>query len=463
MVERRGFLMNNQKSKIENRQSTPDSSFILHPSSFDVIIVGGGPAGATLAALLAGEGWSVALLDRAQFPRDKACGEFLTPQAARLLKQPGVWQTLRAQGLRDVSATVLVAPDGRQVEHAPLTGEPAGYALRRTVLDVALLQHAREKGAFVEEGFGVRELCRNEDGRVIGVAGRDKTGEIRTLHARLIVGADGTHSLVARQLNLVKPIPRLQRIALVAHWQGDIGGRRDTIEMRTHGPLVCGLGFPGEEQSSPQPPAPSPKKAWEKGSRSISYSQVNTVCANTTFVVPNDYAPQIAGRAEEWIEQTLTTCFPDLAERLSPAAGTLKVRAVGCFGHRSHSPIADGALLVGDAATFIDPFTGEGVYFCLRGAQLAAETIHSALQKNDTSRRGLRNYAQLRQELARRYLLIDLVQTVVRTPALFNPLAKRLERFPGAAERLLQILGDTRPPEHVLHPMLLWRLFAPCF
>ena len=409
---------------------------------FDVIIVGGGPAGASLAALLAEQGWSVALLDRAKFPRDKACGEFLTPQAAKLLRQFGVWDTLRTQGLRDVNATVLVAPDGRQVAHAPLGGEPAGYGLRRTVLDAALLQHARAKGAVVEEGFAVRELCRNEDGRVTGINGRDREGETRTLYAKLVVGADGTHSLVARQLELVKPIPRLQRIALVAHWQGNIGGRRDTIEMRTHGPLVCGLGFPGADDGS---------------------LETNAVCANTTFVVPNHYAPQIAGRAEEWIEQTLTAHFPDLAARLSPASGSLTVRAIGCFGHRSHSPLADGVLLVGDAATFIDPFTGEGVYFCLRGAQLAAEVICDALRRGDTSRHALRAYATLRQELARRYLLIDMVQSVVRTPALFNPLARRLERFPGATDRLLQILGDTRPATHVLHPGLLWRLFAPCF
>ena len=414
---------------------------------FDVVIVGGGPAGATLAATLAGAGWSVALLDRARFPRDKACGEFLTPQAARLLRPLGVWNDLRAQGLRDVHATVLVAPDGRQVEHAPLDGEPTGYALRRVVLDAALLQHARNQGAMVEEGFAVRELCCNETGQVIGVTGRDSAGETRTLHARLVVGADGTHSLVARQLHLVKPIPRLQRIALVAHWQGNIGGRRDTIEMRTHGPLVCGLGFPGGDGGI---------------STETNGVESNIGCANTTFVVPSHYAPQLAGRAEEWIEQTLTSHFPDLAARLS-SSDKPQIRTVGCFGHRSHSPVADGALLVGDAATFIDPFTGEGVYFCLRGAQLAAEVIHSALQKNDMSRTALRPYVTLRQELARRYLLIDLVQTVVRTPALFNPLAKKLERYPGATERLLQILGDTRPAAHVLHPLLLWRLFAPCF
>ncbi len=438
--------MNNSLNSIGNRQSKIENphplSFILHPSSFDVIIVGGGPAGAATAAWLAEAGWSVALLDRARFPRDKACGEFLTPQAAHLLRQLGVWETLREQGMREVRATLLVAPDGRQVEHAPLEGGPAGYALRRTVLDSLLLQHARDKGVIVEEGFAVRELCRNDDGSVTGVTGKNSGGESRTLKARLVVGADGAHSLVARQLNLVKPIPRLQRIALVAHWRGDFSGSRDTIEMRTHGPLVCGLGFPGDHHSS---------------------QSDNNACANTTFVVPNSYAPQLAGRADEWIEQTLNAHFPDLAARLSVATRKPHVRAVGCFGHRSHSTFADGALLVGDAATFIDPFTGEGVYFCLRGAQLAAEVAHSALRAGDMSRNALRPYATLRQELSRRYLLIDLVQTVVRTPALFNSLARRLERFPGATDRLLQILGDTRPAAHVLHPALLWRLFAPCF
>ena len=425
----------------------------------DVIIVGGGPAGAAMAIWLAEEGMEVTLLDRARFPRDKACGEFLTPQAARLLRQLGVWERLLQSGLRSVAATLLCAPDGRRVRHTPLDGNPAGYTVRRVVLDDLLLQRARACGVTVREGFAVRSISRDATGRVIGVIGSDlashrtvvkesngvsdsgngRGDELLELRARMIVGADGSHSLVARQLELSQPIPRLQRLALVAHWQGvEAGGATDAIEMRSHGALVCGMGFPGAN-----------------GDR-------NTLCANTTFVLPNRMASRLAGRKADWIDETLQTCFPDLASRLAGATREAEIRTIGCFGHRSRSVIADGALLVGDAATFIDPFTGEGVYFSLRGAQLAAEVAVEALRRGDTSRHGLRHYTAARNELNRRYLLIDLVQTVVRTPSLFNEMVRRLERFPGATDRLLNILGDTRPATDVLHPGLLWRLFAPC-
>ena len=345
------------------------------------------------------------------------------------------------QGARPVRAAVLCAPDGSAgAARTPLDGRPAGYALRRVTLDAALLDHARRHNVEIHEGFAVRQLCRDDREQVTGVSGTNAQGEPQTLRARLVIGADGSHSLVARQLGVVQPIARLQRVAVVAHWC-NVAGAQDTIEMRARGALVCGMGFPG-------------------GGPDI---ETGEATANTTFVVPPSQSSQIAGRAGEWVEQTIETCFPDLAKRLAGAQRESRVRTIGCFGHRCASVVADGALLVGDAATFIDPFTGEGVYFCLRGAQLAAETAAAALHRGDTSRSGLRAYAGARRELAQRYLLIDMVQAVVRTPALYGQMVHRLARFPGAAERLFSILGDTRPPAAALHPALLWRLFAPCF
>jgi menaquinone-9 beta-reductase len=403
---------------------------------WDVVVVGGGPAGSAVAAWLAREGFAVALLDRARFPRDKACGEFLTPPTRTLLTDLGAWEALCAAGVRSVETMVLVAPDGNETRYTPPDASPVGYTLRRVALDRILLDAARQAGVAVYEGVAVRGVMRDEVGRGCGVVAQAEDGEKQEFRGRMVIGADGTHSLIARQLGLVRPLPRLQRVAVVSHWRG-VSGPMESIEMRARGPVVCGLDFPGNTDSIPS--------------------------ANVTFVVPTERAAQIAGRKQDFLTQTLETQFPDVAERLSGAECEPIIRTVGCFGHVCRPPVAEGALLVGDAATFIDPFTGEGVYFALRGALLAAEVAASALRANDLSRARLLAYARIRRELTRRYLLCDVVQAVVRRPALLSRVVQRLDHVPGLADRLLSVIGDLRPPTDALHPAFLWRLLAPTY
>ena len=402
-------------------------------NEFDAIIVGSGPAGTGVATWLAREGFAVALLDRAKFPRDKACGEFLTPKACELLDDLGVWNAAQ-HFANPVRHTLLCAKNGETAQHMPADKAPVGYGMRRVMLDNLLLENARHRGVSVRERFAVRSLLRkdgDENGAVVGIVGRNENGESETLRAPLVIGADGSHSLVARQLNLVRAIPRLQRVAIVSHWR-DIPGACDAIEMRASGPIVSGLGFPGPDKS-----------------------------ANLTFVLPTALASRLAGRPVEFIAELLETHFPDLAARLSSAQIEPQIKTIGCFGHRCKPAIADGALLVGDAATFIDPFTGEGVYFALRGASIVAEVAAKALRAGDTSRAALAAYPRKRSELARRYLLLDLVQNAVRTPAVFAQIVSRLALRPAATEHLLAILGDMRPPAAALHPAFLWKLLAP--
>ena len=411
-------------------------------SEYDAIVVGGGPAGAATAIGIAQRGYQVALLDRAHFPRDKACGEFLTPQACHLLQNLGVWNAVVAAGARPVAATTLIAPNGATLRHEPTNGKPAGYTIRRVVLDSVLLSAARNSGVDVAEGFAVRTLLRGEGSAVCGIAGQNADSEPTTLKAKLVIGADGSHSAIARQLGLVRPLPRLQRVAIVSHWR-NVSGDCDSIEMRSRGDLVCGVSYPRVEENETRR-----RGEGESG-------------ANVTLVVPTAFASQIAGRKGDFVEQMLTQHFPDLAVQLSGAERETAVRTVGCFGHRCKPATFEGGLLVGDAATFIDPFTGEGVYFALRGAEFAVETVATALKTGDYSRRILTRYDSLRSELKQRYLLCDLVQSVVRRPALITHVVARLKNSPAAADRLLSILGDTRQPKDILHPTLLWRLLTP--
>ncbi len=424
-------------------------------SDCDVIVVGGGPAGCATAMGLTQRGYAVTLLDRARFPRDKACGEFLTPQACKLLDNLRVWNTVLAAGARPVAATTLIAPNGESLRHEPGNGKPAGYTIRRVVLDAVLLNAAKRGGVEVREGFAVRNLLRGEHGVVSGVSGHNGSGEPETLTARLIIGADGSHSLVARQLNLVRPLPRLQRVAIVSHWR-NVSGSCDAIEMRSRGDLVCGVSYPSAEEGDR---GTGGQRETIQNPNDLITQRPNH--ANVTLVVPTAFASQIAGRQGDWVEQTLTTHFPDLANQLSGAERESAVRTVGCFGHRCKPAIADGVMLVGDAATFIDPFTGEGVYFALRGAELASKTASFALKANDFSCRTLARYDSARAELRQRYLLCDIVQGVVRRPALITHVIARLKHSPAATDRLLNILGDTRQPKDILNPQLIWRLLAP--
>lgn len=405
-------------------------------TNYDVVVVGGGPAGTSAAIGLTCAGWHVTLLDRAWFPRDKACGEFLTPQAYRLLCALGVGDTLERAGLRRVRAAILNASNGVQSQYVPNDAGSFGYTIRRAALDSILLERARLAGVAVQEGFAVRHLLRDDAGCVTGIYGTNAQGEPQEVRARLTLGADGTHSLVARQLHQVRPVRRLQRVAVVTHWR-DVAGANDTLEMQVYGQTVCGLGFPGAADGS------------------------DAITANLTLVVPTQAAARLAGRTAEFVEEALEMQFPALAARFAGAQRLEAPRTVGCFGHVCPQPFADGALLVGDAATFIDPFTGEGVYFALRGSELAVETANAALRSADVSARSLCVYQRLRRQLRQRYLLCDVVQAVVRTPQLLEQAVRRLERYPAVAARLYTILGDTRAPAAALHPLSLWRLVAP--
>ena len=388
----------------------------------DAIIVGAGPAGSATAIFLARQGQDVLLLDRAVFPRDKPCGEFLTPGCVPILKDLGVWGSLLENGLHPLSSAILRSPGGHSARYVPAGGEPAGWSMRRTLLDHLLVQHARNTGVEFREGVAVRSLIR-EGGVVSGVVTSD--GDLR---ARLVIGADGSHSMVAREMGVVRPIRRLQRLAIVSHWRG-IGG--DAIEMRSRPDTVCGFG----------PLSPN--------------------SANVSIVVRIQEAVSLSGRAEQFLDERIQERMGDLADNLTGATMESPVRTTGCFGHTTRSSVADGVMLVGDASCFIDPFTGEGIYFALRGAELASSVAAAALREGNTSASRLIEYEQRRSELRNRYRLCDAVQAIVRTPPLMNRFIAALCKNPWAADRLMSILGDVRPAADALNPRLFAELLSP--
>jgi menaquinone-9 beta-reductase len=396
----------------------------------DVIVVGAGPAGAATAILLAERGWSVTLLDKAAFPRPKICGEYLSPQAARILDRLGVLKAVDQAGAQPLRGMKIVAPDGTVLEGSyPTTGRWRGYrdhalAFPREALDRILVDRARGLPVGVRERHRVTGLVRSA-GAVTGVIVQNEDGEVSEIAGRLVVGADGRHSAVASALGLQRP-HRLRRMALIQHVSG-LEGIEDRGEIYLDPPDYAIL----------NPVAPG--------------------LVNLGVVVPLAHARAFARRLEAFFHARLRQ-FRHLPPRLSRMKAEGRLMAMGPLAYRVAEPRADGVMLVGDAAGFYDPFTGEGVFTGLRSAELLTETAHAALTGGDLSQGRLAAYAQARRrELAAKSRVTHTLQLLIARRRLANIVAHMLSRRPALLDALLGVFGDFVPPGELLSPALLRR------
>jgi menaquinone-9 beta-reductase len=380
-----------------------------------------------VASLLGRRGRDVLLLEAARFPRDKVCGESVSPPAWRLLDAIGASERVRALAPQPVRGMRLVSPDGTSFRGLYRDQERPGFALRRLLLDHALLQSARASGAEVREGARVVSLLRPR-GAVEGVV-VEEAGARRTIRARVVVGADGRASVVARSLGVLREHPRLRRFAVRGYWEG-IEGLSETGEMHVGRGGYCGI-------------AP------------LSASR-----ANVAFVIGQRDMRLAAGDVFGFYRETLARRFPRVAERIERAHQVETPRAIGPLALECRRVALPGAVLVGDAAGFYDPFTGEGVTLALRTAELAAAAVDDALaaQAAGTLPR-LLAYERERSLATRdKFRFNRVVQTAVTWPAAADALAHRLARRPDLADHLVGIAGDFVPARAALDARFLWDL-----
>lgn len=408
------------------------------PAHVEVIVVGGGPAGSATAWTLAKNGVDTLIVDRARFPRSKACAEYLSPQATRILHDMGALDALAGAPMATLAGMRVHARDGVTFEgrfagsHGFRGFSDRGLAIRRELLDAALLERARAAGAAVLEGAKVQDVLLDDRGRAGGVRVRhgDTIVEIR---ARIVVGADGLRSVVARRLGLARRLRWPSRFAFVSHFTG-ITGIGDCGEMHVFDDGYCGL------------------------------ADVGAGITNVAVVVSDARARNAAGDAEAFFARWLAA-HPTLAARFACAERVSPMLATGPFGTRARSAWAPGAALVGDAADFYDPFTGEGIYAALRGGELLAPYLFESLHAEPhRAQEALAAYDRCRHhEFGGKWQVERLIALAVSNPSLLGRVARRLRDRRDLADLLVGVTGDFVPAREVLNFRFAFQLLAPSF
>lgn len=396
--------------------------------SRDVVVVGAGPAGAATAILLAERGVAVTVVDRARFPRPKLCGEYVSPEAVRILDRLDALKALDDAGAARILGMRITAPDGTVVTGTYRAVGPwrpyRGHALAvsRETLDGVLVDRLRTLPVELLEGVRVTDVAR-EGGRVTGVDAVDADGRALALRAPVVVAADGRASVVVQRLGCRAAHP-LRRLALGTYVAG-VEGAAEYGEIFVDPPDYAILNPLGPGR------------------------------VNMSLVVPVAHAAPWSARREAFFAARVRQ-LPHLARRVAGAERIAPLQAMGPLAYRVTPPREGGVLFVGDAAGFYDPLTGEGVFAALRGAELAAEAIVRALAAGDVSAAALAPYrAARRAAFAGKARFTRALHAVVRRRRSANAVAHVLVRRPALLDLLLGVVGDFVPPQALLSPATL--------
>lgn len=389
------------------------------------LVVGAGPAGTALALALDARGHRVLLIDKARFPRDKCCSEYASPATLAEINALPVGDLLSTLGSSPLTGSTIHTDRGDALSGG-FPGGATGRALPRRAFDAAMVRAAEARGVAVHEQTRLVRFARDADGTMRATIECD--GTVRDVRCRVLVGADGLRSRVARTMGNART-RGLQRIAFVTH----IGA-------------VQHLGTRAELHVGPE-----------------GYVGLNPIApgrVNLALVTRFADAAAARGNAAAYLRERIAA-WPALRDRIDPSSIGDDVMVTGPFDHRSRRVTADGIALVGDAADFFDPFTGEGIWAALVGSRLLATTLDSLLGNSaPVTDRALAPYHAARRTTFRgKWIVERTIGHAMRWPALFRAGVRRLDRA-GLGDTAIAICGDCVPASALLAPRMLWGLMT---
>ncbi len=398
-------------------------------------MIGGGLAGAAIAARLGALGHEVVVLERMPAWRWRAAGVFASPAAADALRRLGLDPATVGAVTQPIPAMRVETRGGAwfRLTYGADGGPAAGgrataIGFDRSRLDPALLELARRAGADVRPGWSAISVDASEGTMVAN--GPD--GAPIKLRARVIVGADGLHSLVARSTGVARPARLGPRLGLTWH------------------------------QPDPQPDPGRDARMHLLQDGYVGVAPVPGGRVNVGIVLGRTWHAGVARRGSRSIAESIVAAVPPTSNdpggwRAGPASDAL----VGAWplGHRVERRSGRGWLLVGDAAGFLDPFTGEGIHRALVSAELGAAAIHAR------SRGRAGAFEAYERMMERRFLAKDIVSWIVQAflarPVAFEYAARRIAARADVRATLGLVMGDLVGAGRALDPRYLAALLAP--
>ena len=397
----------------------------------DVIIIGGGPSGCAAALGLNRLGYKVVLCDQAKFPRDKVCGEFISPAADPILKRLGVLNRIEALSPKRLKGVAISSYEGEEIvidyPQLPwMDARPTSLSVPRYELDAIFVEQVKQVGIEVREQHKVTDFLFAE-GRVTGVRGWDENKTSFTLKAPLVIDAGGRNALSLKKMDLKKESAENTKIAMAAHWQG-AKIADDYCYMHISCPGYTGISSVGKDRS------------------------------NLVLVV-NRQAMQGKKPDTFYLDAVMQNCHR--RKILQDAECIESVRAIESLAFSVKPVTCGGLLLVGDAMGFIDPFTGEGIYLSLRSSEIAVDVADKAFKKTDWSNEVLKDYEiRRKQEFDKKFLLSRIFQKLIYSRIFCDRVVRALQSKPELAEILVGVIGDLSPAQTAVSLKFLLRLMS---
>jgi geranylgeranyl reductase family protein len=400
---------------------------------FDVIIVGGGPAGATCALYATQAGLKVLLVDKSTFPRDKICGDSIPGKCHGFLRELGLLEVFERSPTNSIDGVLISSPN-EEIARFNISQsdnkEPFGYTSKRYDFDNILFQAAKEQ-VEREEGFHVNDILFS-GGQVYGIRGSRNQNQERSYTARVIVGADGFKSVVARKVGLWDHDPGHWAVATRGYYRG-IEGIGSILEIHLIDDIIPGYFwiFPLQD-----------------GTANVGLGMIH-----------RELKKRNMNLKETHIKATRSHL---LEGRFRDAELLGKIRGSNLpLGSKRRTAHGNGFLLLGDAAGLIDPLTGEGIGNAMHSGKIAAEVLADVCGGQDYSDSRLREYEdRVWHEMGDALGLSYKLQRILRFRFLINLIIKKASGDESISNWIFDMLAGKSSRRAFLRPSAYWRLLT---